>query len=70
MTTTTVRQKRLQQGWTFEQLAERCAAEGTPTAVSNLHRIESGVQVPRPGLRKTLAKLLDLDVEAFERAVS
>lgn len=67
MTTTNVQEKRLQRGWTLQQLAERCAAEGVPTSVSNLHRIESGTQVPRPGLRVVLSKLLDIEVADFDR---
>lgn len=67
MTTTNVQQRRIQRGWTLQQLAERCAAAGVPTSVSNLHRIESGTQVPRPGLRVVLAKLLELDVSDFDR---
>lgn len=67
MTQTSVRRKRLELGWTLEQLSEQCAAKGAPTAISNLHRIESGTQVPRPGLRKALGELLELDVEVFEQ---
>jgi transcriptional regulator with XRE-family HTH domain len=66
---TTVRERRLRQGWTLEDLAQRCAAEGVPTALSTLGRIERG-SVPRPQLRATLAKLLDLDVTDFERKAS
>jgi len=68
MPTVTVRQKRLERGWTLDDLAQHCKAEGAPTAVSNLHRIEAGVQVPRPRLRAVLARLLDLHVNDFERA--
>lgn len=67
MPTTSVRQRRLQRGWTLSELADRCAGEGVRTAVSNLHRIESGAQVPRPGLRSVLAKLLELKVDDFDR---
>lgn len=71
MTKTTVRrQRRIQRGWTLQQLAEQCAAAGVPTAVSNLYRIETGTQVPRPGLRVVLAQLLELRVEDFERKAS
>jgi transcriptional regulator with XRE-family HTH domain len=68
MPTANVREKRLQRGWTLDDLAAKCAAEGVPTSVPNLHRIERTQQVPRPGLRAVLAKLLDLDVNDFERA--
>jgi transcriptional regulator with XRE-family HTH domain len=68
MTTTSVRRKRIEKGWTLSQLSEQCAAQGVTTAISNLHRIETGEQVPRPGLRVVLARLLDLDVnDDFER---
>lgn len=68
MPTVNLRAKRIERGWSLSQLAQQCAAEGVPTAVSNLHRIELGGQVPRPGLRLVLANLLDLDVSYFERA--
>jgi len=58
---TTVREQRLRRGWTLEDLAQHCAAEGVPAAISTLGRIERGA-VPRPQLRATLAQLLDLDV--------
>lgn len=67
MTTTTVEQKRIQRGWTLSELAEQCAAKGVPTSISNLHRIQSGTQVPRPRLRVVLAELLELDINDFER---
>lgn len=66
MTQSIVQKKRLERGWTLNQLAEQCSKAGSPTAVSNLHRIESGTQVPRPGLRVVLANLLDLKIEDFE----
>jgi transcriptional regulator with XRE-family HTH domain len=59
--------KRLERGWTLEALAQQCAAKGTPTAISNLHRIENGKQVPRPRLRATLAQLLGVAVTDFDR---
>lgn len=68
MTQSIVRAKRLDKGWTLRQLADECASQGAPTALSNLHRIEVGDQVPRPGLRKALAKVLEMDVEEFDHA--
>lgn len=68
MTQTSVRRKRLDKGWTLDQLSQECAAKGVSTSISNLHRIETGDQVPRPGLRKVLARLLEMDVNELEQA--
>ena len=65
-----LQQKRLERGWTLDDLAQKCAAKGTPTAVSNLHRIETYQQVPRPRLRAVLADLLGVTVADFERKAS
>lgn len=70
MTQSNIRTKRLERGWTLAQLAAECTSAGQPTAVSNLHRIESGEQVPRPGLRAVLARLLELDIHDFDREVA
>lgn len=59
--------QRLRLGLTLRQLADRCTAEGTPVDFSQLARIERGESLPRPGLRATLAKVLDMDVNDFEQ---
>jgi transcriptional regulator with XRE-family HTH domain len=61
--TTPVKQGRLRQGMTLEELAEKCAADGAPVGRSALSRIERGLHTPRPKLRSVLAGLLDIDVE-------
>lgn len=70
MPTVNVREKRLERGWTLDDLARKCREAGVPTSVPNLHRIERTQQVPRPGLRVVLARLLDLNVSDFERKAS
>lgn len=69
-TTGKFRDRRLQRGWTLPDLAEQCTAAGVPADDGNLSRIERGVQVPRPQLRAVLAKLLELEIEDFERSAS
>lgn len=64
------KQQRLSRGLTLRQLADECAAEGTPVDFGQLGKIERGQSTPRPALRATLAKLLDLDVTDFEREAS
>ncbi|MEU6491133.1 helix-turn-helix transcriptional regulator [Streptomyces sp. NPDC046984] len=64
-----VKQGRLRCGMTLRELAEKCAAVGTPVGQSTLSRIERGKQVPRPKLRSVLAQLLELDVDDFEYGV-
>lgn len=70
MTQSNIRNKRLERGWTLAQLADECTKAGTPTAVNNLSRIESGKQVPRPKLRSVLARILELDINDFDREAS
>ena len=62
--------QRLRKGLTLRQLADECASEGSPVDYGQLGRIERGEATPRPALRATLAKLLDLDVTDFEREAS
>ena len=67
-----LRVKRLEQGLTMKQLAERCRAAGTPVSTSELSRIERHIHAPRPALRKQLADLLgiavtDLDLPIDDR---
>lgn len=69
-TTSKVRDSRLRLGLTLPELAEKCTAAGAKTDDGNLSRIERGIQVPRPQLRSVLARLLDLDIEDFERSTS
>jgi transcriptional regulator with XRE-family HTH domain len=52
---------------TLLELAEKCTADGAPTSVSVLSRIERRKQVPRPKLRSVLAQVLSLDVTEFDR---
>jgi len=68
--TSKLRERRLQRGWTLQELVNQCAREGAPTDTGNLSRIERGDQIPTPRLRRTLAELLDLDVADFERKAS
>lgn len=64
---TPLRTRRLELGLTLRQLAAKCTAEGAPIDYSQVARIERGESVPRPHTRATLARLLNLDVTAFER---
>lgn len=66
--TTSIRGRRLAKGMTLRDLAAKCADDGAPVHFTQLGRIERGLNAPRPQLRAVLAKVLDLDVEAFERA--
>jgi transcriptional regulator with XRE-family HTH domain len=65
-----VKQGRLQRGMTLWDLAEKCTKEGAPVRHSTLSRIERGIQMPRPKLRLVLARILELDVNDFERQVT
>jgi len=65
-----LRLQRLRRGLTLLDLAKRCAGEGSSVTESQLSRIERGIYVPRPDLRATLARLMDLDVTDFERQAS
>lgn len=67
---TPLRNSRLKLGLTLRQLAARCSEAGAPIDFSQLARIERGESVPRPNVRATLARLLDLDVTDFERRAS
>lgn len=62
--------QRLRRGLTLRQLADECAAEGTPIDYGQLGRIERGESTPRPALRAVLAKILELDVNDFEQEAS
>lgn len=65
--TTSIRSSRLAKGMTLRDLAAKCAADGASVHWTQLGRIERGLNAPRPQLRSVLAKVLDLDVEDFER---
>ncbi|MEU4165617.1 helix-turn-helix transcriptional regulator [Streptomyces sp. NPDC026665] len=64
--TSSVKRARLLRGMTQQDLAQKCANAGAPVDVSHLSRIERGIFTPRPRLRRVLAELLELDIEAFE----
>jgi transcriptional regulator with XRE-family HTH domain len=66
--TTSIRSSRLAQGMTLRDLAAECTDKGAPVHFTQLGRIERGLNTPRPKLLAVLAKVLDLDVEAFDRA--
>lgn len=57
-----LRGRRLEQGLTVGQLAERCKAAGVPVSPSEISRIERRIHAPRPALRKQLAELLGVTV--------
>lgn len=61
-----IRVRRLEQGLTLKQLAERCRASGVAVSTSEISRIERSIHAPRPALRKALADLLGLTVMDFE----
>jgi len=65
-----VLRSRLEHGLTLRQLADECGTAGTSVHYSTLSRIECGEIVPRPALLATLAKVLELDVDDFERKAS
>lgn len=69
-TTTDLRSQRLRRGLTLRDLADKCADEGASVHFTHLGRIERGMSVPHPPLRAVLAKLLDLDVNDFDRKAS
>lgn len=69
-TTASIQTRRIERGWTLQELVEHCANRGASTDTGNLSRIERGIQTPTPRLRKALAELLDLDVADFERKAS
>lgn len=52
---------RLRHGWTLQDLADRCAAEGVNVSITQLGKIERGVHSPRLKLRSVLARLLELE---------
>lgn len=68
--TSEIRTRRLERGWTLQELVQQCAQRGAPTDTGNLSRIEHGNQIPTPRLRRALAELLGLDVHVFERKAS
>lgn len=64
--TESFRDRRIKRGWTQQELADHCTAEGAPISESQISKIERGLWKGRPQVRATLAKLLDLDVSYFE----
>lgn len=68
--TTRCKAQRLRRGLTLRELAQLCRDEGAPVDFSHLSQIERGRAVPRPRLRAVLARVLELDVEDFERTAS
>lgn len=65
-----LRSKRLEQGLTMKQLAERCKAAGTPVSASEISRIERHIHSPRPALRKLLAEILGVSVTDLDLPAS
>lgn len=68
--TTDVRSRRLGEGMTLRDLADRCTDEGAPVSYSQLAKIERGEYAPRPQLRAVLTKVLKLDADHFDRSVA
>lgn len=68
-TTLSIREQRLQRGWTQEDLARECTARGAQVTRAAISYIERGA-TPRPKLRVALAELFGLDVSDFERKAS
>lgn len=62
-TTGKFRHRRLKGGMSLRALAARCAQEGVPVSDSQLSKIERGLYTPRPLLRATLARILDLHID-------
>lgn len=65
--TQTFRDRRLSRGWTQQELADHCTAEGAPISESQISKIERGIWKGRPQVRATLAQLLDLPIGYFDR---
>ena len=61
-----LRVRRLEQGLTLKQLAERCRFRGVSVSTAQLSRIERSLHIPRPALRKALAELLDVPIRDFD----
>lgn len=70
VTASELRDRRVRLGLTLAELAAECTKRGAPATESAMSRIERGIHVPRPGVRKALADVLDLDVTDFERVAS
>jgi transcriptional regulator with XRE-family HTH domain len=64
--TKTFRDRRIERGWTQQELADRCTAEGAPISESQISKIERRVWKGRPQVRAVLARLLNLDVSWFD----
>lgn len=65
--TKTFRIQRLANGWTLEDLAQRCREHGVYATNSNLSKIERDIWGPSPPLRAVLCSLLDLPITYFDR---
>lgn len=66
--TSRIKTQRLKKGWTLRDLAAFCADEGAPIDFGQLSKIERQINIPHPRTRAVLARLLDLDIDEFERA--
>lgn len=62
-TTGKFRDRRLEGGMSLRALAAKCAQEGAPVSNSQLSKIERGLYTPRPKLRATLARILELHID-------
>jgi transcriptional regulator with XRE-family HTH domain len=58
-----VLQRRITKGMSLRALADACEAAGQRVSNSQLSKIERGLYTPRPAALKTLAAVLDLDLE-------
>jgi transcriptional regulator with XRE-family HTH domain len=54
-------------GLSQPKLAERCRAAGARVSHAHLSKIERGVHVPRPALRRVLCELLGMDSAEFDQ---
>lgn len=61
MTSGPLTASRVRHGWTLQDLADRCEAEGVKVSITQLGKIERGVHSPRVRLRAVLGRLLELD---------
>lgn len=57
-----VKRGRLRLGLTQAELAEKCRQAGAAATNMQISRIERALQSPRPGLRRALSSILDIDL--------
>lgn len=65
--TQSFRDRRIERGWTQQELADRCTTEGAPISESQISKIERRVWKGRPQVRSVLARLLELDITWFDQ---